>query len=397
MKVLVLNCGSSSLKYQLIDMETKNALASGLVERIGIEWGIITHKVGDEKIKNQKEFKDHKDAINEALNLLSHGENAVVQEDFQDIMAIGHRVVHGGEYFSKSVIVTDEVLSRIQECSELAPLHNPANILGITSCMEIMPTKPNIAVFDTAFHQTMTPEHYLYAIPREYYDKYKIRRYGFHGTSHNYVSNRAYEILNKDLNSSKVITCHVGNGWSLAAIKDGKVVETSMWFTPLEWLIMWTRCGDLDPAILTFIMKKDNLSADEMDSILNKKSGLLGLTWESSDLRELEDGCVAWKEMETQVMNMYIDRIVKYIGTYTAILDGLDTIVLTAWAMENSPVMRKLIVDKLGRLWIKLDESKNDFRGKEQIISTSNSKVTVIVVPTNEELVIAKDTYELTK
>ena len=397
MKVLVLNCGSSSLKYQLIDMETKNALASGLVERIGIAWGIITHKVGDEKIKNQKEFKDHKDAINEALNLLSHGENAVVQEDFQDIMAIGHRVVHGGEYFSKSVIVTDEVLSRIQECSELAPLHNPANILGITSCMEIMPTKPNIAVFDTAFHQTMTPEHYLYAIPREYYDKYKIRRYGFHGTSHNYVSNRAYEILNKDLNSSKVITCHVGNGWSLAAIKDGKVVETSMGFTPLEWLIMGTRCGDLDPAILTFIMKKDNLSADEMDSILNKKSGLLGLTWESSDLRELEDGCVAWKEMETQVMNMYIDRIVKYIGTYTAILDGLDTIVLTAWAMENSPVMRKLIVDKLGRLWIKLDESKNDFRGKEQIISTSNSKVTVIVVPTNEELVIAKDTYELTK
>lgn len=397
MKVLVLNCGSSSLKYQLIDMETKNALASGLVERIGIEWGIITHKVWNEKIKNQKEFKDHKDAINEALNLLSYGTNAVVQEDFQDIMAIGHRVVHGGEYFSKSVVITDDVLSKIQACSELAPLHNPANILGITSCMEIMPSKPNIAVFDTAFHQTMTPEHYLYAIPREYYDKYKIRRYGFHGTSHNYVSHRAYEILNKDLNSSKVITCHVGNGWSLAAIKDGKVVETSMGFTPLEWLIMGTRCGDLDPAILTFIMKKDNLSADQMDAILNKKSGLLGLTWEFSDLRELEEGFIAKDKEETQFMNMYIDRIVKYIGAYTAILDGVDTIVLTAWAMENSPVMRKLIVDKLWRLWVKLDESKNDFRWKEQIISTPDSKVVVIVVPTNEERMIAKDTYELVK
>lgn len=397
MKVLVLNCGSSSLKYQLIDMKTKNALANGLVERIWIEWGIITHKVNEEKIKEEKEFKDHKDAINEALNLLSHGENAVVKQDFQDIMAIGHRVVHGGEYFSQSVVITDEILAKIQKCSELAPLHNPANILGITSCMEIMPSKPNIAVFDTAFHQTMTPEHYLYAIPREYYDKYKIRRYGFHGTSHNYVSHRAYEILNKDINSSKIITCHIGNGGSLAAIEDGKVVETSMGFTPLEWLIMWTRCGDLDPAILTFIMKKDSLSADEMDSILNKQSGLLGLTWKSSDLRELEDGFVSWKEMETQVMNMYIDRIVKYIGAYTAILDGVDTIILTAGAMENSPVMRKLIIDKLWRLGVKLDESENDFRGKEEIISTPDSKVIVMVVPTNEERMIAKDTYELTK
>lgn len=397
MKVLVLNCWSSSLKYQLIDMETKKDLANGLVERIGIEWWIITHKVWGEKIKNQKEFKDHKEAINEALSLLSHGENAVVQEDFQDIMAIGHRVVHGGEYFSKSVVITDAVLAKVQECSELAPLHNPANILGITSCKEIMPSKPNIAVFDTAFHQTMTPEHYLYAIPKEYYDKYKIRRYGFHGTSHNYVSHRAYEILNKDLNSSKVITCHVGNGGSLTAIKNGKVIETSMGFTPLEWLIMGTRCGDLDPAILTFIMKKDNLSADQMDVILNKKSWVLGLMWNSSDLRELEDGFVDWKEQEIQVMNMYIDRIVKYIGAYTAILDGVDTIVLTAGAMENSPVMRKLIVEKLWRLGVKLDESKNDFRGKEQIISTPDSKVTIIVVPTNEERMIAKDTYELVK
>lgn len=394
MKVLVLNSGSSSLKYQLLTMPEATVLADGLVDRIGIEGGNFSHKANGEKTKFKKELADHKEALNTVLELLTTGETAVVS-NIEEIDAIGHRVVHGGEKFTSSVVVTPEVIKGIEECTELAPLHNPANMQGILAMQEIMPTKPQVVVFDTAFHQTMKPENFLYAVPYSWYEKYGVRRYGFHGTSHKFVSERAAELLeNKEL---RIINCHVGNGASVAAINAGQVVETSMGFTPLEGLVMGTRAGDMDPAIVSFVQKKENLSADDMDTILNKKSGVLGLSEISSDMRDIEEGMEKWDEKATNAMNVYINRIVKYIGSYTALMGGVDVITLTAGALENSGVMRKLILDKLGFLGIELNESVNDFRGEERVISTENSPVKVMVIPTNEEFVIANDTFNLVK
>lgn len=394
MKVLVLNSGSSSLKYQLLTMPEAAVLADGLVDRIGIEGGNFSHKANGEKTKFKKELADHKEALNTVLELLTTGETAVVS-NIEEIDAIGHRVVHGGEKFTSSVVVTPEVIKGIEECTELAPLHNPANMQGILAMQEIMPTKPQVVVFDTAFHQTMKPENFLYAVPYSWYEKYGVRRYGFHGTSHKFVSERAAELLeNKEL---RIINCHVGNGASVAAINAGQVVETSMGFTPLEGLVMGTRAGDMDPAIVSFVQKKENLSADDMDTILNKKSGVLGLSEISSDMRDIEEGMEKWDEKATNAMNVYINRIVKYIGSYTALMGGVDVITLTAGALENSGVMRKLILDKLGFLGIELNESVNDFRGEERVISTENSPVKVMVIPTNEEFVIANDTFNLVK
>lgn len=394
MKVLVLNSGSSSLKYQLLTMPEAAVLADGLVDRIGIEGGNFSHKANGEKTKFKKELADHKEALNTVLELLTTGETAVVS-NIEEIDAIGHRVVHGGEKFTSSVVVTPEVIKGIEECTELAPLHNPANMQGILAMQEIMPTKPQVVVFDTAFHQTMKPENFLYAVPYSWYEKYWVRRYGFHGTSHKFVSERAAELLeNKEL---RIINCHVGNGASVAAINAGQVVETSMGFTPLEGLVMGTRAGDMDPAIVSFVQKKENLSADDMDTILNKKSGVLGLSEISSDMRDIEEGMEKWDEKAINAMNVYINRIVKYIGSYTALMGGVDVITLTAGALENSGVMRKLILDKLGFLGIELNESVNDFRGEERVISTENSPVKVMVIPTNEEFVIANDTFNLVK
>lgn len=394
MKVLVLNSGSSSLKYQLLNMPEATVLAEGLVDRIGIEGGNFSHKANGEKTKFKKELANHKEALTTVLELLTTGETAVVSS-IEEIDAVGHRVVHGGEKFTKSVVVTPEVMEGIEQCVELAPLHNPANIQGIVAMQEIMPSKPQVVVFDTAFHQTMKPENFLYAVPYNWYEKYGVRRYGFHGTSHKFVSERAAEILeNKDL---RIVNCHVGNGASVAAINAGEVVETSMGFTPLEGLVMGTRAGDMDPAIVSFVQKKENISADEMDTILNKKSGVLGLSEISSDMRDIEDGMANGDEKATNAMNVYINRIVKYIGSYTALMGGVDVITFTAGALENSSVMRKLIVDKLGFLGIKLDESVNDFRGEERVISTEDSPVKVMVIPTNEEFVIANDTFNLVK
>ncbi|MDD2537624.1 MAG: acetate kinase [Candidatus Absconditabacteria bacterium] len=396
MKILVLNAGSSSLKYQLFNRDNNEVIASGNAERIAIDGGLIKHKDGQ---GNKSEFPgnlaDHSEALTKILEILVSPEQGAISS-LEEINAVGHRVVHGGEAFKSSVLITDEVKNTIRDLIPLAPLHNPANLIGIEACEKTLPEVPNIAVFDTAFHQTMKPEHFLYAIPREYYEKLGIRRYGFHGTSHDYVSHRACEILGKEYKNTKIITCHVGNGGSITAIKNGNVVNTSMGFTPLEGLMMGTRCGDIDPAIIPFLMKNEGLSINEIDAMMNKKSGILGLMNNiSSDHREVEEGFVAGKELETEVIKVYTNRILKYIGAYTAYMNGVNVIVLTAGTLENSAVERKLIVDQLEWLGVKLDEEKNNFRGEERVISTPESKVTVIVVPTNEEYMIAKDTYEL--
>jgi len=318
-----------------------------------------------------------------------------VLEALEEIGAVGHRVVHGGEYFSKSMIITPEVKEKLKELIPLAPLHNPANIMGIESVEEILPHVPNVAVFDTAFHQTMDPAAYIYPIPYSYYEKYKVRRYGFHGTSHAYVSQRAAEILGRESSELKTIVCHVGNGASVTAIQYGKVVDTSMGMTPLEGLVMGTRSGDIDPAIVHFLQTNEHLSSEQVDKILNKESGVLGISWVSSDMREIEDGHIAWNLRETLALEIYVRKIVKYIGSYVAILDGCDVIAFTAGTLENSAYIRKMIVERLWWLWVMLDHENNDFRGEERIISTKDSKTKVVVVPTNEEYVIAKDTYAL--
>ena len=340
---------------------------------------------------------NHNEAMKKLLEILVSPDHGTLKS-LEEIDAVGHRMVHGGEVFKKSVLITPEVMEEFKKLIPLAPLHNPANIMGVEAVQEVLPSVPNVAVFDTAFFQTMTPEHYLYALPREYYDNYKIRKYGFHGTSHDYISHRACEILGKDYHSTKLITCHVGNGASISAIKDGKALETSLGFTPLEGLIMGTRCGDIDPAIVPYLMKKEGLSADEVDAVMNKKSGILGLyNGKSNDMRDIEDGFLEGKKEESQILNIYVNRILKYIGSYTALMDGVDVIVMAAGVLERSPVIRSLIVKQLGWLGVTLDESVNNFREEERVISTPESTVTVIVVPTNEEYMIAKDTYELTK
>ena len=395
MKVLVINCGSSSLKYQVLDMTNEELLAKGLVERIGIKGSIINHeKTGQEKFKLEIPMKDHKDAIGHVLEALLDKDHGVLAS-MEDIGAVGHRVVHAGEKYAYSVKITQDVIDALEECTDLAPLHNPPNLLGIAACKELMPNTPMVGVFDTAFHQTMNPEVFIYAIPYEYYDKYRVRRYGFHGTSHKYVAERAAEILGKDSNNFKVITCHLGNGASITAVKDGKCINTSMGFTPLEGLVMGTRSGDIDPAIISFLAEKEGISVDAVNTILNKKSGVMGISGVSSDFRDLETAAEEGNQRAELAIKVFAHRVKFYIGAYIAELNGADAIVFTAGVGENDIGMRALILQEMDHLGIRLDEQANDVRGKERIISTEDSKVKVLLVPTNEELMIARDTYHI--
>lgn len=396
MKILVINCGSSSLKYQLMDMDSKSPIAKGLVERIGLPGAMLTHRPKDgEKEVITAELPDHLAAIRLVLDAIVNPEYGVVSS-LSEIDAVGHRVVHGGEKVSSSVLVNDEVKKVIEECIELGPLHNPANLAGILACERMMPGVPQVAVFDTAFHQTMPPEAYLYGIPYELYEKYKIRRYGFHGTSHKYVSQRAAVLLGKRLEKLKLISCHLGNGSSITAIKHGKSVETSMGFTPLEGLMMGTRSGDLDPAIVSFIMEKENWTAEEANNFLNKKCGVLGLSGVSSDFRDLQKAAEEGNYRAQLALDVFVHDVKKYIGAYAAVLDGADAIIFTAGLGENSPVIRKAICDTLTYLGVNIDDEKNESaRGQEVDISKWGTKCRVLVIPTNEELMIALDTMEI--
>ncbi len=394
MKVLVVNCGSSSLKYQLIDSESEQALAVGLCERIGIDGRLNHTPAGGEKVVIDDPLPNHEVAIQSVLAALTDKQHGVISS-LEEINAIGHRVVHGGEKFASSVVITDEVIKAIEECNDLAPLHNPANLIGINACRSIMPGVPMVAVFDTAFHQTMPKEAYLYGIPHEYYDNYKIRRYGFHGTSHSFVSKRAIDITGLEEKNSKVIVCHLGNGASITAVKNGESVDTSMGLTPLEGLIMGTRSGDLDPAILEFIAHKENKSIDDIMTILNKKSGVYGMSGVSSDFRDLEKASNEGNERAADAFRVFCYRVAKYIGSYVAAMNGVDAIAFTAGLGENDKNMRRNVCSYLGYLGIALDEEQNAIRGKETVISTKDSKVKVLVIPTNEELAIARETVAL--
>ena len=397
MKVLVINCGSSSLKYQVLDMTDESLLAKGLVERIGMDGSVINHtKTGKDKIVKNVPMNDHKDAIAQVLAAIRDNEHGVIR-DMSEIGAVGHRVVHAGERYSESVLITESVISTLEGCIELAPLHNPPNLLGIRACQELMPDTPMIAVFDTAFHQTMPPQSYLYALPYEYYEKYRVRRYGFHGTSHKYVAQKAAQSLNININDLKLITCHLGNGASVTAIKHGRVIDTSMGFTPLEGLVMGTRSGDLDPAIVTYIKEKENMTDTEINDVLNKKSGVLGISGVSSDFRDIEAAVEAGNERAALALRMFAQKVRFYIGAYIAEMNGVDAIVFTAGVGENDISMREIICTDLGNLGIKLDPIKNKVKGQETIISTDDSKVKLLLIPTNEELMIARDTYELSK
>ena len=395
MKVLVINCGSSSLKYQVLDMTNESLLAKGLVERIGMEGSVITHeKTGMDKYKLVTPMEDHKDAIAQVLMAIQDADHGVVTS-MDEIGAVGHRVVHAGEKYADSVLITEEVIKALEECVELAPLHNPPNLLGIAACKELMPTTPMVGVFDTAFHQTMPAESYLYALPYEYYTKYGVRRYGFHGTSHKYVSQRAADMLNVNINDLKIITCHLGNGASVSAIKGGKCIDTSMGFTPLEGLVMGTRSGDIDPAIVNFIAKKEGLTHEEADNVLNKKSGVLGISGVSSDFRDIEAALEDGNERAALALKVFAHKVRFYIGAYIAEMNGVDAIVFTAGVGENDIYMREVICQELGNLGIKLDVVKNKVRGKETIISTEDAKVKLLLIPTNEELMIARDTLNI--
>lgn len=398
MNILVINCGSSSLKFQLIDSETEKCIAKGLCERIGIEGSQITYTPdGGEKEKTVTPMPDHTEAIRLVLEALTNEKTGVVKS-LDEIGAVGHRIVHGGEKFAASTIITDEVMKAIEECNDLAPLHNPANLIGINACKKLMPTTPMVAVFDTAFHQTMPEEAYMYGLPYEYYEKYKIRRYGFHGTSHSYVSKKAAEVLGKKYEDLKIIVCHLGNGASVSAVKNGKCVDTSMGLTPLEGLIMGTRSGDIDPAIMEFIAHKEGKNIDEIMTVLNKKSGVYGLSNNlSSDFRDLEDGYNRGDAHCIRTMNTYCYRVAKYIGSYVAAMNGVDVICFTAGIGENAPLVRSLVCEHLGFLGVSIDEDANHKRGEEIAISTPDSKTTVMVIPTNEELAIARETVSLVK
>ena len=396
MKVLVINCGSSSLKYQLIDSETEVALAVGLCERIGIDGRLNHTPNGGEKVVIEQAMPDHEVAIRMVLDALTN-ENYGVIKNLDEIDAIGHRLVHGGEKFTKSVIIDDEVIAGVEECSPLAPLHNPANLIGVRACQAIMPGVPNIGVFDTAFHQTMEPVAYMYGLPYEYYEKYKVRRYGFHGTSHSFVSKRAIQMLNLDPDNSKIIVCHLGNGSSISAVKNGKVVDTSMGMTPMEGLVMGTRCGDMDPTIVEYLAHSLNKSLEEVMVILNKKSGVLGISGVSSDFRDLDKASNEGNERAKLAVEVFSYRTAKYIGSYIAAMNGVDAIVFTAGLGENNIVVREQILNHFGYMGITLDKEANQIRGEEKIISTPDSKVTVAVIPTNEELAIAHETVALLK
>lgn len=394
MKVLVINCGSSSLKYQLIETETEEVLAKGLCERIGID-GRLTHTSAyKEKIEKEIEMPNHTVAVKLVLDQLIDKETGVLNS-LDEISAVGHRVVHGGEKFAKSIVITDEVLKQIEECNELAPLHNPANLIGIRACEELMQGVPMVAVFDTAFHQTMPQKAYLYGLPYEYYDKYKVRRYGFHGTSHSYVANRTAEILGKDIKDLKVIVCHLGNGASVCAVQHGKSIDTSMGFTPLEGLLMGTRSGDIDPAIMEYLAEKEKLDLPQLMEILNKKSGVFGLSKKSSDFRDLKAGAEAGDELCKAALEVYWYHVAKYIGSYVAAMNGVDAIAFTAGLGENDNLTREKVCSYLEYLGIKIDPEKNDVHGEERIVTTEDSLRKVLVVPTNEELAIARETVSL--
>lgn len=395
MKILVINAGSSSLKYQLIDMDTENVMAKGLCERIGIEGSRLNHTPGDgEKVVIEKPMKDHADAINMVIEALVSKEHGVIS-DMSEISAVGHRIVHGGELFSKSVIITEEVKKAVESCNDLAPLHNPANLIGIAACEKAMPGVPQVGVFDTAFHQTMPQDAYMYAIPYKYYEQYKVRRYGFHGTSHRYVTQRAAAMLGKKPEDLKIITCHLGNGSSITAVKNGKSVDTTMGFTPLAGVPMGTRSGDIDPAILQFIMNKEGIDADEMNTILNKKSGVLGISELSSDFRDLSAASAQGNKKAELAENMFIYNVKKYIGAYAAAMGGVDAVVFTAGIGENNGEYRKKMTEGLEFIGIEIDDEKNSIRGREVDISAEGAKVRTLVIPTNEELMIALDTKAL--
>ena len=396
MKILVINAGSSSIKYQLIDMATEKVIAKGMCDRIGIAGGNFKLKAdGREDYKLDIQMANHKEAVKLVLDALVSPEHGVI-ESLSEISAVGHRVLHGGEKFSGSVIVDEKVIAAIEECCELGPLHNPHNLTGIRACEAMMPGVPQVAVFDTGFHQTMPDYAYMYALPYEYYEKYRIRRYGFHGTSHRYVSLRAAEMLGrKDL---KIVTCHLGNGSSIAAVKDGKCFDTTMGLTPLEGIMMGTRCGSIDPAIIPLLMKKENLTADEIDTIMNKKSGILGVSQVTSDNRDIEQGAKEGNERYQLIESMICHQLTKYIGGYAAAMGGVDAVVFTGGIGENNPHYRARVAEKLAFLGVELDEeiNKKAMRTSEEfVLTTPDSKVKVLMIPTNEELMIAKDTLEL--
>ena len=396
MNVLVINCGSSSLKYQLINSDTEDVLAKGLCERIGIDGRLVYQKAGCDKEITEAAMPTHKEAIQMVLDALVNDKTGAVKS-LSEVNAVGHRIVHGGEKFASSVVITDEVLEAVAQCNDLAPLHNPANLIGINACKELMPGVPMVAVFDTAFHQTMPEKAYLYGLPYEYYENYKVRRYGFHGTSHSFVSKETARFLGMDLENSKIIVCHLGNGASISAVKDGKCVDTSMGLTPLEGLVMGTRSGDLDPAIIDFVGKKEGLSLDEMNEVLNKKSGMLGISGVSSDGRDLEAAAETGNKRAQLALDVFDYRVIKYIGAYAAAMNGVDAIAFTAGIGENNIKRRKDVCSSLTYLGVKLDEEKNNVRGEERIISADDSKVQVLLVPTNEELAIARETLALVK
>ncbi len=378
-------------------MQNESLMCKGLVERIGMDGSVINHtKIGMDKVVKEVPMKDHKDAIAQVLDAVQNPEYGVVMS-MDEIGAVGHRVVHAGEKYAESVLITDDVIKALEECVELAPLHNPPNLMGIAACRELMPDTPMVGVFDTAYHQTMPPESYIYAIPYEYYEKYGIRRYGFHGTSHKFVAQRAAAMLNTNINDLKIITCHLGNGASVTAIKHGRVVDTSMGFTPLEGLVMGTRCGDIDPAIVTYIREKENLPQGVANEILNKKSGVLGISGVSSDFRDLEEALSEGNERAALALRVFAHKVRFYIGAYIAEMNGVDAIVFTAGVGENDVYMRDIICTNLGNLGIKLDPIKNKVRGKETEISTEDSKVKLLLIPTNEELMIARDTYNIAR
>lgn len=393
MNILVVNCGSSTLKFQLIDSETEKECASGNCERIGQD-GMVTYKVDGDKQKFEADLPNHGVAIKLVLDLLVDKERGVISS-LDEIHAVGHRMVHGGEKFSSSVVINEEVIKQIESCNDLAPLHNPANILGVRACQEVMPHVKHVAVFDTAFHQTMPKKAYLYGLPKDYYTKYGVRRYGFHGTSHSFVSKRLAELAGLDYQNSRLIVAHIGSGASISAIKNGKSVDTSMGMTPLEGLMMGTRSGDMDPAIIEYICQKENISVGEMTEILNKKSGALGLSGVSNDFRDLIEAENAGNEDVHNALEVLVYRIIKYIGAYFMAMGGVDAIALTAGAGEGNLEIRGRIVEGLSAIGVKLDKEANTVRGKELLLSTKDSKVPVWVVPTNEELAIARETARL--
>ena len=394
MNILVINCGSSSLKFQLINSESEQALAKGLCERIGIDGRLTYQPAGGEKAVSEKAMPTHTEAIQFVIDALTDANTGVVKS-LDEIGAVGHRVVHGGEKFTKSVIITDEVKAAIEECNDLAPLHNPANLIGINACQSLMPGTPMVAVFDTAFHQTMPEKAYMYGLPYEYYDKYKVRRYGFHGTSHSFVSKRAAELAGKPYDAVKTVVCHLGNGASICAVQGGKSVDTSMGLTPLEGLVMGTRSGDIDPAIMEFIAKKEGLDIAGLMNVLNKKSGVEGVSGVSSDFRDLDNAADEGNNRAKIALEVFIYRVAKYVGAYTAAMNGVDVIAFTAGIGENAGNVREGVCKYLGYLGIEIDKEANAKRGEEITISTPDSKVKVMVVPTNEELAIARDTVAL--